>query len=100
MLATEAHLLCRLGHWIASQRSHFEKLSTHKTRQIEIVHQAMHDAIRVLCGKILSGQPGTADELEVFEQSQSERIGLMAWFKTRFLAGAMSNDPLTALPLR
>jgi len=60
----------------------------------------MHDAIRVLCGKILSGQPGTADELEVFEQSQSELIGLMAWFKTQFLAEAMCNDPLTGLPLR
>ena len=100
VLATEAHLLCRFGHWIASQRPQFEKLSTHKTRQIEIVHQAMHDAIRVLCGKILSGQPGTADELEVFEQTQSELIGLMAWFKTQFLAEAMCNDPLTGLPLR
>jgi diguanylate cyclase (GGDEF)-like protein len=100
VLATDAHLLCRFGHWIASQQPQFEKLSTHKTRQIEIVHQAMHDAIRVLCGKILSGQPGTTDELEVFEQSQSELIGLMAWFKTQFLADAMSRDPLTGLPLR
>ncbi|MBU2641505.1 MAG: diguanylate cyclase [Gammaproteobacteria bacterium] len=100
VLASEAHMLCRFGHWIASQRSHFEKLNARKTQQLEAVHQTMHDAIRALCVNILAGQPGASADLETFEQSQSELIGLMAWFKTQFLAEAMCNDPLTGLPLR
>jgi diguanylate cyclase (GGDEF)-like protein len=100
VLASEAHMLCRFGHWIASQRPHFEQLDARKTRQLEVVHQTMHDAIRALCGNILAGHPGTSADLAVFEQSQSELIGLMAWFKTQFLAEALCNDPLTGLPLR
>ena len=100
VLASQAHLLCRFGHWIGAQRAHFEKLSVLKTRQLEAVHQTMHDAIRAMCANIMDGRPGALADLEVFEQSQSELIGLMAWFKTQFLAEAMCNDPLTGLPLR
>ena len=100
VLASEAHLLCRFGHWIALQRPHFEKLNARKTQELEAAHQTMHDAIRALCVNILAGQPGASTDLEAFEQSQSELIGLMAWFKTQFLAEAMCNDPLTGLPLR
>ena len=100
VLASQAHQLCRFGHWVALQRPQFEKLSVLKTRQLEAVHQAMHDAIRAMCVNILAGKPGELADLEVFEQSQSELIGLMAWFKTQFLAEAMCDDPLTGLPLR
>lgn len=100
VLASQAHELCRFGRWIGSQRPHFEKLSVLKTRQLDTVHQAMHDAIRAMCANIMDGRPGDLADLEVFEQSQSELIGLMAWFKTQFLAEAMCNDPLTGLPLR
>ncbi len=60
----------------------------------------MHDAIRAICANILAGQPGAASDLAVFEESQSELTGLMAGFKTQFLADAVCNDPLTGLPLR
>jgi diguanylate cyclase len=100
VLASEAHMLCRFGHWFASQKPHFEKLDARKTQQIESVHQAMHDAIRALCVIILAGLAGASADLMVFEQSQSELVGLMAWFKTQFLAEAVCNDPLTGLPLR
>jgi diguanylate cyclase len=100
VLASHAHMLCRFGHWFASQKSEFEKLDARRAHQVEVVHQAMHDAIRAICANILVGQPGTAGDLAVFEQSQSELTGLMAWFKTQFLADAVCNDPLTGLPLR
>jgi len=100
VLADTAHMLCRFGHWFSSQKSHFVELDTHRTRRIEIVHQAMHDAIRSICANILAGQPGENTDLETFEQTQSELIGLMAWFKTQFLASAMCHDPLTGLPMR
>lgn len=100
VLSSQAHQLCRFGRWIGSQRPHFEKLSVLKTRQLDAVHQTMHDAIRAMCANIMDGRPGDLADLEVFEQSQSELIGLMAWFKTQFLAEAMCNDPLTGLPLR
>ena len=100
VLANEAHMLCRFGHWFASQRSDFDKLDAQKAQQVEVVHQAMHDAIRAICANILAGQPGAASDLAVVEESQSELIGLMACFKTQFLADAVCNDPLTGLPLR
>jgi diguanylate cyclase (GGDEF)-like protein len=100
VLASHAHQLCRFGHWISLQLPHFEKLSEPRTRQIETVHQTMHDAIRAMCANIMDGRPGALADLEIFEQSQFELIGLMAWFKTQFLAEAMSRDPLTGLPLR
>lgn len=100
VLASEAHMLCRFGHWFASQKPDFEKLDAQKAQQVEAVHQSMHDAIRAICANILAGQPGAASDLAVFEQSQSELTGLMAWFKTQFLADAVCNDPLTGLPLR
>lgn len=100
VLASEAHILCRFGHWFASQKSDFENLDARKAQQVEVVHQAMHDAIRAICANILAGQPGAANDLAVFEESQSELTGLMAGFKTQFLADAVCNDPLTGLPLR
>jgi diguanylate cyclase len=100
VLADHAHMLCGFGHWFAAQMPEFEKLDVRRAHQIETVHQAMHDAIRTICANILDGQPGTASDLAVFEQSQSDLTGLMAWFKTQFLAGAVCNDPLTGLPLR
>jgi diguanylate cyclase len=100
VLANQAHMLCQFGQWFASQKPDFEKLDAQKAHQVEVVHQAMHDAIRAICANILAGQPGAVSDLEVFERSQSELTGLMACFKTQFLADAVCNDPLTGLPLR
>lgn len=100
VLANEAHMLCRFGRWFTSQKPDFDKLDAQKAQQVEVVHQAMHDAIRAICANILAGQPGAASDLEAFEQSQSELTGLMSWYKTQFLADAVCNDPLTGLPLR
>lgn len=100
VLAPLAHTLCRFGHWITLSRSQFEALDPHSTHRIEVIHQAMHDAMRTICSDVLAGKPVQSTDLEAFEQTQSEMIGLLARFKTLILSSAVRHDPLTGLPLR
>jgi diguanylate cyclase (GGDEF)-like protein len=100
VLAPLAHTLCRFGRWFVSNKSHFEELDAQNTRRLEAVHQTMHDAIRSICADVLAGRPGQSADLEVYEQTQSELIKMLAEFKTQFLAIAVRHDPLTGLPLR
>lgn len=100
VLALHAHTLCRFGAWFAANRAHFEMLDAPAARRVEAVHQKMHDAIRSICACVLAGQPGREADLDTFEQSQSELLGLLASFKTLFLSLAVRRDPLTGLPLR
>ncbi|MDP2109706.1 MAG: diguanylate cyclase [Thiobacillus sp.] len=95
-----AHTLCRFGVWFMANQGHFEALNAPAARRVEAAHRTMHDAIRSICAHIMSGQPGRNADLEDFEQSQSELIGLLASFKTLILSSALRSDPLTGLPLR
>lgn len=100
VLTPQAHSLCRFGVWYRSNRAHFEALDAPGAQRIEAVHQAMHDAIRAICTDTLAGQSGRPDDLDAFERSQTELLGLLARFKTLILSNAMRHDPLTGLPLR
>lgn len=100
VLAPTAHTLCHFGGWFTRNRSHFEALDGAATLRVEDVHRAMHDAIRTICTDVLAGRPGQASDLDTFEQSQSELLGLLARFKTLILSNAVRHDPLTGLPLR
>ncbi len=100
VLAPMAHTLCRFGGWFMSNRSHFEALDSAAALRIENVHRAMHDAIRTICADVLAGRAGQTADLEAFEQSQSELLGLLARLKTLILSNAVRHDPLTGLPLR
>jgi diguanylate cyclase (GGDEF)-like protein len=100
MLDPMAHTLCRFGSWFMTNRESLEALDAQAARRVETVHQTMHDAIRAICTQVMSGQPGQNADLEDFEQSQSELIGLLASFKTLILSRAARLDPLTDLPLR
>jgi diguanylate cyclase len=95
-----AHSLCRFGVWFMANRGYFEALDAPAARRVEEAHRTMHDAIRSICARVMSGQPGRNADLEDFEQSQSELIGLLANFKTLILSSAVRSDPLTGLPLR
>jgi diguanylate cyclase len=95
-----AHTLCRFGVWFMANQGHFEALDAPAARRVEAAHRTMHDAIRSICAHVMSGQPGRNADLEDFEQSQSELIGLLANFKTLILSSAVRSDPLTGLPLR
>lgn len=100
VLAPLSHTLCHFGRWFVSKQSDFEKLGAQNTKRLLVVHQSMHDAIRSICADVLAGRPGRSENLEVFEQTQTELIGLLAGFKTKFLANAVRHDHLTGLPLR
>lgn len=100
VLEPMAHTLCRFGRWFTLNPGHFEAIDAASAQRIEAVHQTMHDAIRVICTKVMAGQPGQSTDLEAFEKSQSELLMLLAGLKTRTLAEAMRDDPLTGLPLR
>lgn len=95
-----AHTLCRFGAWFLKNRRHFETLDAPAAERVEVAHQAMHDAIRSICTRVMAGEPGRGIDLENFEQSQSELISLLANFKTLTLLSATRSDPLTGLPLR
>ena len=100
VLSPSAHTLCRFGRWFMSKQSDFEKMSLQNTQRLIAVHQSMHDAIRSICANVLAGRPVQSAHLDVFEQTQTELIELLAEFKTQFLATAVRHDPLTGLPLR
>lgn len=100
VLSPTAHTLCRFGCWYTSHRAQFEELDIQATHRVEVTHQAMHDAIRSICSAVLAGQPGQSADLEAFEQSQTELLGLIASFKTLLLSNAARYDPLTGLALR
>src|SRR5512143_4094297 len=100
VLDLRAHTLCRFGGWFMANRSHFEMLDAPSAARVEVVHQTMHDAIRSICNDIMIGQTGRETDLDAFEQSQSELLGLLATFKTLILSRAVRRDPLTQLPLR
>ena len=100
VLDLQAHTLCRFGGWFLANHGHFEMLDAPSAGRVEAVHQAMHDAIRSICSDIMAGQPGREADLDAFEQSQSELLGLLAHFKTLILSRAVRHDPLTQLPLR
>lgn len=100
VLDLQAHTLCHFGGWFLANRSHFEMLDAPSAGRVEVVHQTMHDAIRSICNDIMIGQTGQEADLEAFEQSQSELLGLLARFKTLILSRAVRHDPLTRLPLR
>ena len=100
VLSPLAHTLCHFGCWFRDNQSHFLALDAEATEKIGDIHQAMHDAIRLICQDILSDQPGCKDYLDTFERTQSELVAVLADFKTQLLARAARHDSLTGLPLR
>lgn len=80
-----AHTLCRFGRWFIQNKALFEKLNSTNARKIDAVHKTMHDVIRTICTDVLAGQPAKSTDLEIFEQTQSELIKLLAGFKTQLL---------------
>lgn len=60
----------------------------------------MHDAIRSICERVLAGVPGKEQDLNAFEASQADLLGLLAQTKTLVLTTAARHDPLTGLPMR
>ncbi len=99
VLDLQAHTLCRFGGWFMTHRDQLGMLDTASAERVDVVHRTMHDAIRSICRDIMAGTRGREADLDAFEQSQSELLGLLARFKTLILSQEVRNDPLTGLPL-
>lgn len=100
VLEPMAHTLCRFGRWFSLNREHFDGLDPHAAQRVDAVHQTMHDAIRSICTQVMSGNTGQSADLDAYELSQTELLGLLARLKTLIISEAVRHDPLTGLPLR
>lgn len=100
VLNDEAHTLCRFGVWFSKNRSRFEAMDAELTLSLEREHQTMHDAIRVICRRLLEGSPGETADLNKFEATQHLFIENLAYFKTLAITHDAQIDVLTGLPLR
>jgi diguanylate cyclase (GGDEF)-like protein len=100
VLSPVAHTLCRFGRWFLLNREHFDTIDVNCVERIEVMHQKMHDAIRLICSNVIKGKPGEIADLEAFEHSQSDLLSALAKLKTLTLSNAARHDPLTGLPLR
>lgn len=100
VLHAESHTLCRFGQWFVQERVFFDALNPDIARRIDCTHQSMHDAIRSICERALAGVSGKEQDLNAFEASQADLLGLLAQTKTLVLTTAARHDPLTGLPMR
>ena len=100
MLSSSAHELCRFGQWFRLNKDRFDEIDVEAVQHVEVVHKAMHDAIRSICVNAMNGIAGKESELKKFEESQSELLTVLAKYKTLMLSNAVRRDPLTGLPLR
>lgn len=100
VLSPVAHTLCHFGRWFQLNRAHFDKIDVNCVERIDVMHQKMHDAIRLICTNVIKGVPGQIADLDAFEQSQSDLLSSLARLKNLILFNAVRHDPLTGLPLR
>jgi len=100
VLAVDAPCRCQFGRWFSSHREAFEQLDAAATARVFRQHERMHSAVRTLCSELLAGGPGSASELDEFEETQASLVAELARLKTAILDRSARNDPLTGLPLR
>jgi diguanylate cyclase (GGDEF)-like protein len=100
VMAADAHERCRFGRWFGEHRARFEALDAAAAGRVAQNHLLMHDAVRRLCRGILDHGRGDADDLAVFERTQTDLMTDLAQLKTNVLARSARHDALTGLPLR
>ncbi|MDE2430983.1 MAG: diguanylate cyclase [Burkholderiales bacterium] len=100
VLNSQAHTLCRFGRWFTEHRKLFDVLDVSRAREMEVEHQAMHDAIRAICSRVLAGQLGNEADLDAYEISQTRFVDHLTYFKTQIITRSSQIDSLTGLPLR
>lgn len=100
VLHDDAHALCALGAWLATQDGAFDSVESGAAARLTQTHKAMHDAIRTICRHAVEGAPAQEGDLVAFEQTQAELLGLLARVKNLILSTSARLDPLTGLPMR
>lgn len=100
LLAADAHERCRLGIWLQRDRARLEQIDAVTAQRLVEHHEQVHCAARGICGRILAGEPGDAEELDAFERAQAGVVDDLARLKTAVLERSARLDALTGLPLR
>jgi diguanylate cyclase len=100
VLTPDAHTLCHFGRWFRQNKGEFQSLDSTRAEALESEHQAMHDAIRSICTRVLQGSPGETPELDTFDLTQTRLIEHLGYFKTLAVARSSLVDALTGLPMR
>lgn len=100
VLEPQAHTLCRFGVWFAAHRQQLDSFDAALVRRIAQSHQSMHDAVRRMCERMLLAQPGSADDLQAYEQGQSAMVTQLNALRELVARATTHHDVLTGLPLR
>jgi|APFre7841882630_1041343.scaffolds.fasta_scaffold19567_2 diguanylate cyclase len=100
VLHPDAHSLCAFGLWFSSHRYELDTFDEALVERIAQAHQSVHDAVRLMCQRVLQGRPAAAADLLAYEQGQTTMVTLLNELRERVSEAAMHQDVLTGLPLR
>jgi diguanylate cyclase len=96
----DAHSHCLFGVWFARHRSELDGFDAALVERIEKAHRSMHDAVHLMCHRVLQGRPAIAADLHAYEEGQSAMVALLNELRERVAEAAAHLDLLTGLPLR
>jgi diguanylate cyclase (GGDEF)-like protein len=100
VLRPDAHSICPFGLWFASHRYELDTFDEALVERMEKAHRCMHDAVRLMCQRVMQGLPAAAADLHAYEQAQSTMVVLINELRERVAEASTHQDTLTGLPLR
>ncbi len=100
MLQPDAHRRCTFGQWFVTEREALASLDGTITAEVERFHEAMHDAVRVLCAASTQGQAATLQALQAYEAGQTGMVEQLNRLRQKVADSVLQHDALTGLPLR
>jgi len=96
----DAHALCEFGAWFSTHQCDLDTFDEALVQRIADAHRNMHDAVRLMCHRVLQGRAAAATDLQAYEQGQSAMVTLLNELRERIAEAAAHEDLLTGLPLR
>ena len=100
LLATDSVRRCRLGLWLDREHQQLVDIDASLVDRLDEVHGALHDAVRVMCERVMDGAAAVPGEVDRYQHLQIELIGLLGHLRGRLANEQAQSDPLTGLPLR
>ena len=100
MLQSDAHRRCLFGQWFLAEKATLAGFDAAATQALEHQHQAMHDAVRVLCTQSAHGQAASAPDLQAYEAGQTGMVASLHTLRRKVAESLPQLDALTRLPLR
>lgn len=100
MLRPNAHLLCQFGIWLSACHARLQEYDEPLVERLFATHMAMHQAVRSMCEAVLAGSAAREQDLEAFQQNQSQMVHLLNALRHAIAQFALQHDVLTGLPLR